>query len=79
MLLSPREPYREDRIDRPVPATEPCRLGEGQWASTDTETRVDQRVEALILEYKVILHKPQLGMGSRCFLILSSSLPKRAE
>lgn len=77
MLLSPREPYREDRSD--VPATELCRLERGQWASTDTETRVDQRVEALILEYKVILQKPQLGMGSCCFLILSSALPERAE
>lgn len=57
VLLSPREPYREDRSDRLVPATEPCRLEQGQWASTDTATRVDQRVGALILEYKVILQK----------------------
>ena len=58
---------------------EPCRLEQEQWASTDTETRVDQRFEALILEYKVILQKTTARDGQSLLLILSSSLPKRAE
>ena len=74
MLLSPREPYREDRSD--VPATELCRLERGQWASTDTETRVDQRVETLILEYKVILQKTTARDGQ---LLLFDSLFRSAR